>query len=90
MKDKEIEKRETVMKCYSKVIVKEFDNPNQKYDAHTCNSCKNYTYLSYLSCMACKKKGCTHHVTICECLNPKMVLNVRFTDEVSLALFNLY
>ena len=82
MKDKELQDRETVLKCYDKVIIKPFNNPHIRYDYHTCSTCSNYTYLSYISCMTCKKAGCTHHVTVCNCLNTKMVLNTRFSEKV--------
>jgi len=81
MKDKELGNREKVMKCYDKVLVKPFNNPHIRYDYHTCSTCSNYTYLSFISCMTCKKAGCTHHITVCNCLNTKMVLNTRFTEK---------
>jgi len=84
MKDKELQSREVVKSCYSKVVIKQFDNPNIRYDHHVCGTCNNYTYLSYLSCMTCKKSGCTSHITVCNCLNAKMVLNIRLTDKVDL------
>ena len=83
--EKELKDRETVKKCYSKVPIKNFSDLTSRYDANTCNICKNYTYLSFLSCMVCNKKSCTSHVTVCDCLNSTVFLNLRFTEKV---LFN--
>lgn len=81
MKQTELDQRKTILACFSKALVRQIDNPYQRYDAHTCNICENYTYLSFVSCMACKKKGCMSHAAACHCSSSRKVLNIRFTDE---------
>jgi len=81
IKEKELKARGNILACYNKVCVKQFDNLTTRYDAHVCTTCKNYCYLSYISCGICKRKGCTHHITICDCLGAQMYLMIRFTEK---------
>ena len=70
------------MNVHNKVIIQQFDDKLNRHDAHPCMLCKNYTYLSYVTCMVCRKLICTHHVTVCDCSGATVILHVRFTDEV--------
>jgi histone demethylase JARID1 len=81
IKMREMKNRDFVTDCYEKACLAKFENATTRYDAHVCTVCQNYCYLSYLSCGSCKKLGCTHHVTICGCLNNKIYLNLRFTEK---------
>lgn len=82
--DKELRDRDIIKKCYTKMSTKHYSDLTSRYDAHICSTCKNYAYLSYLSCMVCKRYCCTHHITVCECLNATVILYVRYTDKVRL------
>ena len=86
--EKEIKDRKAVQECYSKVSIKQFGDITTRYDAHTCSTCNNYTFLSYLSCGRCKRKGCIQHISVCDCLNAIVSLNVRFSEAVKFFLFN--
>ena len=79
---KELKDREMVKACYTRVTTKQYGDLTSRYDSHICGTCKNYTYLSFLSCMICKRNVCTSHVTVCDCLNSSVILNVRFSEQV--------
>jgi len=79
--EKELKDRETVKACYAKVSTKQYGDLTSRYDSHICGTCKNYTYLSFLSCMTCRRCGCTSHITVCDCLNTSVILNIRFSDK---------
>jgi len=81
IKEKELKNRETIHKCYKRISMKKFQNVATRYDANVCSTCQNYTYLSYLCCMICNKTACIQHVTVCDCLNSTITMNVRWTDE---------
>lgn len=78
---REIGIRENIKECYKKLTIKKFDDVLTRYDAITCSYCKNYSYLSYLTCIGCKKIGCSSHMSICKCSNSAMILNIRFTEQ---------
>lgn len=82
---KELKDREVVKSCYTKVKSKQYGDLTSRYDSHICGTCKNYTYLSFLSCMVCKMNVCTSHITVCDCLNMSVILNIRFSEEVDIS-----
>jgi len=78
---KEMKDRKAVQDCYSKVAIKQFGDVTTRYDAHICSTCNNYTFLSYLSCGRCKRTGCIQHISVCDCLNAIVSMNVRFSEK---------
>jgi len=82
IKQIELEKRDSLRNRYNKVIIRQFDDKLNRYDSHECMQCKNYTYLSFATCIVCCRKSCVNHNTVCNCVGSTIILNVRFTDEV--------
>jgi len=81
IKQIELEKRDSLRNRYNKVIIRQFDDKLNRYDSHECMQCKNYTYLSFATCIVCCRKSCVNHNTVCNCVGSTIILNVRFTDE---------
>lgn len=57
-----------------------------KYYENECPFCRNYTYLSYLLCNNCLRRGCITHSIQCKCLPTNFTLAYRFMDNVCLFL----
>jgi len=81
VKNRELEQRDIVLRSHAKVTIRSFSDKLTRHDAITCMTCKNYPYLSYISCIACNKKVCTHHIAPCKCVNATVLLYQRFTDD---------
>jgi len=83
MRYKEVQKREALKARYNKVITRQFDDKLTRHDSIECMQCKNYTYLSYATCIVCSRKACIHHSSVCACVGSTIILQVRFTEEVN-------
>ena len=53
-----------------------------KYDRYGCKECGSYMYLSYIYCTKCLKSGCISHMSICICMDNKINLFIRYTQQV--------
>lgn len=77
----ELNQRELILQCIPKISIKKIENALNRYDANICNLCKNFCFLSYLQCSRCNKKACLPHIQVCNCHNPNIAMNIRFTEK---------
>jgi len=54
-----------------------------------CKNCESYMFFSYLYCNKCLKSSCISHVSTCFCINSKVSLFVRYTDNELHAFTNI-
>jgi len=81
IKNIEMKSRWNVLNNSHKITLKELDCKKMRYDAYCCSQCRNYCYLSFLTCTRCEKKSCIIHSSCCSCLNPNVIMCIRYTEK---------